>query len=82
VAQKQVLGHQIPAGAERGSQGGEQDSQHVDHLHSMSHRLTVPREVSPSHSRWQREQLPEAIRGLVLDAQRLRNGTCWSVFDC
>jgi len=31
---------------------------------------------------WQREQLPEAIRGLVLDDQRLRNSICWSVFDC
>ena len=32
--------------------------------------------------RWQRDQLPEAIRGLVLDDQRVRNGICWSVFDC
>jgi hypothetical protein len=32
--------------------------------------------------RWQREQLPEAIRELVLDDQRLRNDLCWSVFDC
>ncbi|WP_263164204.1 putative immunity protein [Streptomyces sp. SCSIO ZS0520] len=32
--------------------------------------------------RWQREQLPEEIRELVLDDQRLRNGICWSVFDC
>lgn len=31
---------------------------------------------------WQREQLPEAIRELVLDDQRLRNSICWSVFDC
>ena len=31
--------------------------------------------------RWQREQLPEAIRELVLDDQRLRNEICWSVFD-
>ena len=31
---------------------------------------------------WQREQLPEAIRELVLDSQRLRNDICWSVFDC
>jgi hypothetical protein len=30
--------------------------------------------------RWQREQLPEAIRALVLDDQRLRNDICWSVF--
>jgi hypothetical protein len=32
--------------------------------------------------RWQREQLQEAIRELVLDDQRLRNEICWSVFDC
>jgi hypothetical protein len=32
--------------------------------------------------RWQREQLPDAIRALVLDDQRLRNDICWSVFDC
>jgi hypothetical protein len=32
--------------------------------------------------RWQREQLPAAIRDLVLDDQRLRNSICWSVFDC
>lgn len=32
--------------------------------------------------RWQRDQLPEAIRELVLDDQRLRNDICWSVFEC
>jgi hypothetical protein len=32
--------------------------------------------------RWQRDQLPPAIRELVLDDQRLRNDICWSVFDC
>jgi hypothetical protein len=32
--------------------------------------------------RWQRDRLPEAIRALVLDDQRLRNDICWSVFDC
>jgi hypothetical protein len=32
--------------------------------------------------RWQREQLPTAIRDLVLDDQRLRNDICWSMFDC
>lgn len=31
---------------------------------------------------WQRDQLPEAIRDLVLDDQRLRNSICWFVFDC
>jgi hypothetical protein len=31
---------------------------------------------------WQRAQLPEEIRDLVLDDQRLRNDICWFVFDC
>ncbi len=31
--------------------------------------------------RWQRDRLPDAIRELVLDDQRLRNDICWSVFD-
>ena len=30
---------------------------------------------------WQREQLPDAIRELVLDDERLRNDICWSVFE-
>jgi hypothetical protein len=29
---------------------------------------------------WQRDQLPDAVRELVLDDQRLRNEICWSVF--
>jgi len=31
--------------------------------------------------RWQRDQLPSAVRELVLDDQRARNDICWSVFD-
>ena len=31
---------------------------------------------------WQRAQLPDEIRELVLDDQKLRNEICWSVFDC
>jgi hypothetical protein len=31
---------------------------------------------------WQRAQLPDAIRELVLDDQKLRNPYCWFVFDC
>lgn len=30
---------------------------------------------------WQRQQLPNSIRMLVLDDQRLRNEICWHVFD-
>lgn len=38
--------------------------------------------TSRRECQWQREQLPEAIRELVLDDQRLRNDICWLVFDC
>ena len=31
--------------------------------------------------RWQRDQLPDAVRELVLDDQRVRNDICWSVFE-
>lgn len=31
---------------------------------------------------WQRAQIPDAIRALVLDDQSLRNPYCWFVFDC
>ena len=33
-------------------------------------------------SQRQPDQLPEVIRELVLDDQRLRNDICWSVFEC
>ena len=49
-------------------------------------RATAPEGLSETAGRlecqWQRDQLPEAIRELVLDDQRLRNDICWSVFDC
>lgn len=32
--------------------------------------------------RWQRDQLPDAIRDLVIDDEGLRNAICWFVFDC
>ena len=32
--------------------------------------------------RWQRDHLPDPIRDLVLDDQRVRNELCWYVFDC
>lgn len=31
---------------------------------------------------WQRAQLPEAIRALVLSDQKLRNHKLWSLFEC
>jgi hypothetical protein len=48
-------------------------------------RAAAPPESSEQAGRtecqWQRDQLPEEIRTLVLDDQRLRNDLCWSVFD-
>jgi hypothetical protein len=60
-------------------------------LGAAAYAIKAVREAAPDEtaesagrreSRWQREQLPEAIRELVLDDQRLRNDICWSVFDC
>jgi hypothetical protein len=31
---------------------------------------------------WQRAQLPQEVRNLVLDDQKLRNEICWFVFNC
>jgi hypothetical protein len=49
-------------------------------------RAAVPKadgeNVGRLECRWQRQQLPDPIRELVLDDQRLRNDICWSVFDC
>lgn len=49
-------------------------------------RAAVPAGESDAAGRlechWQHDQLPEAVRELVLDDQRMRNDICWSVFDC
>jgi len=48
-------------------------------------RATAPPDealaAGQAECRWQREQLPEPVRALVLDDQRRRNELCWSVFD-
>jgi len=48
-------------------------------------RAAVPKDESEAvgqlECRWQRDQLPGAIRDLVLDDQQRRNDICWSVFD-
>jgi len=47
-------------------------------------RAAVPAGESEAAGRiecaWQRDQLPEAVRALVLDDQVRRNDICWSVF--
>lgn len=59
-------------------------------LGAAAYAIKAARAAAPGHEgesagrlecRWQREQLPDAIRELVLDDQRLRNEICWSVFD-
>ena len=49
-------------------------------------RAAVPKamqiEAGRLECQWQRTQLPDAIRELVLDDQRLRNAYCWFVFEC
>lgn len=49
-------------------------------------QAAAPKEESEIAGRreckWQRGQLPRAIRDLVLDDQRLRNNICWFVFNC
>ena len=41
-----------------------------------------PEIVGRAECSWQRAQLPDEIRELVLDDQRRRNELCWFVFDC
>ncbi|UOQ53699.1 putative immunity protein [Hymenobacter cellulosivorans] len=43
---------------------------------------TEPDAAGQRECLWQREQLPEPIRELVLDDQRRRNALCWSLFNC
>jgi len=39
-------------------------------------------EAGRAECRWQRARLPDEIRELVLDDERLRNEICWYAFDC
>lgn len=59
-------------------------------LGAAAYAIRAARAAAPKEKRieagrlecqWQREQLPDAIRELVLDDQRLRNALCWGVFD-
>ncbi|MBL8930685.1 MAG: hypothetical protein JNL54_11215 [Kineosporiaceae bacterium] len=38
-------------------------------------------EAGRRECRWQRDQLPDAVRDLVLEDQARRNTICWSVFE-
>lgn len=39
-------------------------------------------EAGRKECQWQRDQLPDEIRELVLEDEQLRNDVCWHVFDC
>ena len=58
---------------------------------AAAHAILAARAAAPEHEsaaagrvecRWQRAQLPDEIRDLVLDDERLRNELCRFVFDC
>jgi hypothetical protein len=63
----------------------------ADHeLGAAAYAIRAVRAASPADQRddaarserqWQREQLPDAIRALVLSDQKLRNRKLWSLFD-
>lgn len=38
-------------------------------------------EAGAAERQWQRDMLPEAVRDLVLEDQKLRSAICWNVFD-
>lgn len=40
-----------------------------------------PEGAGRAEAAWQREQLPDAIRALVLEDQRRRNDLCWGLFE-
>ncbi|MEO7118422.1 MAG: putative immunity protein [Candidatus Limnocylindrales bacterium] len=58
-------------------------------LGAAAHAIKAAKSASPAgdaagrrECEWQRDQLPSAIRALVLDDQRLRNDLCWFAFTC
>jgi hypothetical protein len=60
-------------------------------LGAAAYAVKAARAASPEGEReeggrrecqWQRALLPDEIRELVLDDQRLRNSLCWFAFDC
>ena len=60
-------------------------------LGAAAYAIRAARDAAPASERdaaarqecrWQREQLPAAIRELVIDDQRRRNDICWGIFVC
>jgi hypothetical protein len=59
-------------------------------LGAAAYAIRAAREAAPENERdeaghrecaWQRKQLPEEIRALVLEDQQNRNAICWNVFE-
>jgi len=50
-------------------------------IRAMGAASDRPVDASRQERDWQRDQLPAAIRDLVLDDQRQRSDICWGVFD-
>jgi len=58
-------------------------------LGAAAYAIKAVRAASPDEAlagrlecQWQRDQLPQEIRELVIDDQRLRNAICWYAFEC
>jgi predicted ATPase len=50
-------------------------------LGAAAYAIKAAGETGHLECRWQRDQLPDKIRDLVLDDERLRNNACWFVFN-
>jgi hypothetical protein len=72
-----VAAHELGAAAYAIKAACEADLQVLGETGGLS-----PDSAGQLECQWQREHLPEPIRELVLDDQRLRNDICWFVFDC
>ncbi len=90
AAARDVLGAAKEA-AHAAGQAGAVGHVAAHELGAAAYAIRAARAAAPENERdeagrrecqWQRDQLPEAIRDLVLDDQRLRNDICWFVFDC
>ncbi|MEU7633983.1 putative immunity protein [Nocardia sp. NPDC049220] len=57
-------------------------------LGAAAYAIKAVRSAQPDNSQagrierdWQRDQLPDSVRGLVLEDQKRRNSICWSAFS-
>ncbi len=90
AAAREVLGAAKEA-AHAAGQAGAVGHVAAHELGAAAYAIRAVRAAAPKDERekagrlecqWQRAQLPDEIRELVLDDQRLRNEVCWSLFNC